>query len=640
MPTIHNIPNLPFPTLPSLSISPTSPFLSSSHLTPSHVTYVAREWFGEFSKALSNGDSEGVLGLMMDDCWWRDMLALTWDLRTFHGRPLIQKLLEDRLSTGAVKVTNVRLDEDVDLGKGAEAVGGVKLERPAEDIIWITLFFRFDTGVGEGFGIVRLMPTVPSMSTEDFVWKAHTIYTNLESLHNYPERIGPLRSFAPNHGKWESERLAEVEFRDPVNPAIETNPDVLIIGAGHSGLEVAARLKAVGVKSLCVERNERVGDSWRGRYDVLCLHDPVWYENMPFLPFPSTWPIFTPAPKLANWLEFYAEALDLNVWTSTTVTRMTQDEETKVWEVDVVRIRKRKVKATKGNSEVEGEEVVEERKFRVKHVVVACGLGGAPNMPSYPGMDTFKGKIIHSTQYKTASDHVDSLGLTDIIIMYTYHPFSPGHDIAADHQSHGIDVTLFQRGSTSTYIMSIHNGYDVLFRGLFFEPTPTSTPPPIDLSDRIMASFPHFMATELNRRRAKEIAELDKELLAGDTGASQLIIDGKIKLKSTSEISSFSPTGIIFEDGSTLEADVVVFATGIGSPHAYLTTLLPPSMTARITPLWGLDAEGELNGLYKEIGVEGLWSMIGSLGLCRFHSKHIALQIKAMLEGIHGGRYS
>ncbi|PPQ75986.1 hypothetical protein CVT24_006551, partial [Panaeolus cyanescens] len=648
MPIDHSsIPLYPFPTLPSLNISPTSSLLSPDTLTPTLVNTIASTWLSKFSKALSDRDAGAVVGLIMHEGWWRDMLALTWDFRTFQGQQKIKKFLDDRIATGVVKVGDVRLDEEG---------GGARLERPADDIVWITLFIKFETDVGEGSGIVRLMPTLPPNADVDtFVWKAHTIFTNLEALHGHPERIGPLRSFAPNHGKWEGARHLEVDMKDPLNPSVDVNPDVLIIGAGQSGLEVAARLKAVGVKSLCVEKNERVGDNWRNRYDALCLHDPVWYDHMPYLPFPSTWPVYTPARKLANWLEFYADALELNIWTSSTITCLTQDEETKKWDVVIVR------KKTTASGEV----VEEERKMTVSHVVVAAGLGsGVPNTPKYPGMDTFKGQILHSTQHKKASDHA---GKKVVIVgactsgtsassslsysLYLSSPLSsssslslalftslthslPAHDIAADYQAHNIDVTLFQHGSGSTYIMSCTNGWLILFKNLYWESTPSSPAPSPDTADRINASFPHYMSVELNQRRVKAIAELDRELLEGlervgfktnlglrdtgfgllawtkaggyylDTGASQLIIDGKIKLKSTGEIASFSPTGIVFDDGSTLDADVVVFATGLGSPQTLLSSLLPPSLSSRVTPIWGLDAEGEINGVWRDIGVQ------------------------------------
>ena len=122
--------------------------------------------------------------------------------------------------------------------------------------------FDFSTGVGKSSGIARLVPT----SSGD--WKAHVVYTNLESLSSFPEKVGPLRNHNPNHGKWESQRKKEMDFAD-------SDPVAIIIGGGQSGLEIAARLKALDVPSLVLEKNSRIGDSWRNRYEALCLHDPV-----------------------------------------------------------------------------------------------------------------------------------------------------------------------------------------------------------------------------------------------------------------------------------------------------------------------------------------------------------------------------
>jgi hypothetical protein len=63
------------------------------------------------------------------------------------------------------------------------------------------------------------------------------------------------------------------------------------------------------------------------------------------------------------------------------------------------------------------------------------------------------------------------------------------------------------------------------------------------------------------------------------------------------------------------------------------------ALIAKIKPIWGVNSEGEFNGVYtyNALGVRGLWYMLGNLAMCRFHSTHIALQIKAMEEGIWGG---
>jgi hypothetical protein len=195
----------------------------------------------------------------------------------------------------------------------------------------------------------------------------------------------------------------------------------------------------------------------------------------------------------------------------------------------------------------------------------------------------------------------------------------------------------------------------------------------------VNASYPTHVAQLLQKRVTKDIAEADKELLDGlrrvgfkltmgeddtgffqlalgkaggyyfDAGASQLIIDGKIKLKSDGPIKKFTPTGLLFEDGSTLDGDVVIFATGYGDARSACVNLIKNAdLHDKIRPIWGLDDEGELNGSYREIGesgeegsaVAGLWCIIGNLALCRFHSKHLALQIKAYQENIFGVRYS
>ncbi|KAF9448282.1 FAD/NAD(P)-binding domain-containing protein [Macrolepiota fuliginosa MF-IS2] len=573
---------------------------------------VARDWFSVFSGAIEAKDASAVANLLLPDSFWRDFLALTWDFRTFHGQDKITQFLKDQLPV--IKVRNIKLKDDY-LG----------LQQPYPDFAWINTMFDFETDVGIGSGIVRLVPT------HNGDWKAHVVFTNMEDLKGFPEKIGALRNPLPNHGLWEQQRRKEAEFKD-------TDPTVLIIGAGQSGLEMAARLKALGVSALIVEKNSRIGDNWRNRYEALCLHDPVWYDHMPYMPFPSTWPVYSPSQKLANWLEYYAEALELPVWLSTNITSVSQDENNK-WHVKVKR----------------GEET--ERAFTVNHLVFATGLGGgvAKTYP-YAGLDKFKGQYLHSTEHKRALDHAGK----KVVIVGAC---TSAHDIAADYHAHGIDVTMVQRGPT--YIMSCKNGWDVLFKGLYSEDAP-----PADIADRLNASFPHFMAVGIQQRKVKEIAELDKELLNGlrsvgfkltdgikgtgfallawskaggyylDTGTSQLIIDKKIKLKSDSMLSEVTETGLKFEDGSELPTDVIIFATGLGDSRDVFRNVCGDEIAEKVKRIWGLNSEGEIYGAWRDVGVPNLWYMMGNLALCRFHSKHVALQIKATEEGLFGRRYS
>jgi len=413
----------------------------------------------------------------------------------------------------------------------------------------------------------------------------------------------------------------------------------LIVGGGHSGLGVAARLKALGIPALVIEKNGRIGDNWRTRYEALCLHDPVWYDHLPYLPFPTSWPVFCPAKKLANWLEFYVEALELNVWTSSTVINSTQDPITKIWSVIV--------KQQNGK----------ERVFKVKHIVLALGFKGDQwYIPSFPGQDTFKGQVLHSSQHGKASDHA---GKKVVVIGAC----TSAHDICVDYADHDIDVTMFQR--SSTYVMSTTKGLPMLLKGLYEE-----NGPPTDVADKINASFPNLLMAGLGYRGAKLIAEADKEILDGlrqrgfrtnmglhdaglllgvwtkaggyymDVGGSQYIIDGKIKLKNDSQIQGFTSNGLKFEDSSEVAADVVVFCTGLSDTRDGIRKVCGDEVADKIKPLWGLNEEGEINGCYRDLGYQGLWYIMGNLALSRFYSKHIALQIKAMEEGLFGERYS
>ena len=238
------------PTFESLGISP------PEDIDP---VKIAGEWLEKLQAAISPSpsgdiDIDGALDLFRPDAFWRDILSLTWDFRTFFGTAQIKAFLQDRIANPSIgdktRLKNLKL-ESASVGK------------PGEDITWIEALFTFSIGTwGAGDGVFRLV-----LSPEG-VWKGFTIYTNLQSLSDYPEKVGPLRNPVPNHGKWADQRRKEIEFED-------VEPYVLIVGGGQSGLDLGARLKFLDIPTLIVEKYPRVGDQWRNRYQALCLHDPV-----------------------------------------------------------------------------------------------------------------------------------------------------------------------------------------------------------------------------------------------------------------------------------------------------------------------------------------------------------------------------
>ena len=246
------MPSAPVPALPTIQSLGNSP---PKDIDP---VKIAGEWLGEFQAAISPSsggvDIDKVLGLLQLVAVWRDILSLTWDFRTFIGTAQIKTFLQDRIANPSLydktRLNNFKLET-------------ASVEKPWEDVEWIEALFTFSVGTwGGGDGVLRLV------FTSEGVWKAYTLYTNLQSLLEYPEKVGALRDPLPNHGRWADQRQKEIEFEG-------VEPYVVIVGGGQSGLGLGARLKFLDIPTLILEKNPRVGDQWRNRYQALCLHDPV-----------------------------------------------------------------------------------------------------------------------------------------------------------------------------------------------------------------------------------------------------------------------------------------------------------------------------------------------------------------------------
>ena len=176
--------------------------------------------------------------------------------------------------------------------------------------------------------------------------------------------------------------------------------------------------------TIIVERNERPGDSWRKRYKSLCLHDPVWYDHLPYIKFPANWPVFSPKDKIGDWLEMYTRVMELNYWSSTdgqerAPTTRTPSE----WTVVVER---------------DGEEVT------LRPEAARAGDRACPasrTCPRSPGMDVFQGDQHHSSQHPGPDAYA---GKRAVVIGSN----NSAHDICAALWEAGADVTMVQRSST------------------------------------------------------------------------------------------------------------------------------------------------------------------------------------------------
>lgn len=573
---------------------------------------VARTWLDAFGTALREGDLDAVDYLFLAEGWWRDLLTFTWDLRTIHGTAAIKSTLAATLQ--ATRPSAFRLTE----GKPPELV------EADENTRWVQGFFDFETAIARGRGFFRLMPAGEH-------WKGWTVLTAMEELKGHEERLGPNRVKGVNHGEQER-RTSWLDRRRAKRDFTEDEPQVLVVGAGQAGLSIAARLGQLDVDTLVIERNERIGDSWRNRYRSLVLHDPVWYDHMAYLPFPKHWPVFTPKDKLADWFESYASSMELNVWTRTELLSASYDDATKKWTATVRR------------------EDGAERVLHPNHVVLATGMSGVPKAPEIPGAEVYAGVVTHSSGHSSGQAYA---GKHAIVVGSC----NSGHDIAHDFHEQGANVTMVQR--SSTYVMTSENGIATLFAGTYEEGGP-----PTEDADLIFASIPYPVLAHIHQGATQQIAELDKDLLTGleragfkidygedgsglfmkylrrgggyyiDVGASQLIADGKILVKQGVEIERFTATGVEFTDGTELAADIVVLATGYENMRESARALLGNAVADRCTPVWGLDEEGELRTIWRDSGHDGFWFMGGNLHQSRHYSKFLALKIKAIEEGL------
>lgn len=393
----------------------------------------------------------------------------------------------------------------------------------------------------------------------------------------------------------------------------------------------------LNVDTLVIDREDRIGDSWRRRYHQLVLHDPVWYDNMPYLPFPSNWPIFTPKDKLAEFFESYVKLLELNVWVRTELKSSSWDESAKKWTIVLERTK------ADGSSET--------RTLHPRHVIQATGHSGKKNMPVFKGAESFQGDLCHSSEFAGAREN--GKGKKAVVVGSC----NSGHDIAQDFYEKGYDVTMVQR--SSTLVVSSKSILDIALKGLYDENSP-----PNDESDPYLYSFPSELFKLQQTKvtsviRQSEAAALEGLAKAGfevdagpmesglmmkyfqrgggyyiDVGGSQLIIDGKVKVKHGQEISEILPKGIRFADGSELEADEIVLATGYQNMRTQARLIFGDEVADRVGDVWGLNAEGEFRTIWQRSGHPGFWFMGGNLALCRYYSRLLALQIKALEEGV------
>ncbi|KAK2782663.1 hypothetical protein FQN52_000763 [Onygenales sp. PD_12] len=534
---------------------------------------------------------------------WRDLFALTGLPRTFYSAKSI--------ITAWNEVSAIHKPFRFEIIPGTATVAQI-----SHDSSWVEARFTFRTNgvpTARCFGIISLVPDGLGG------WKIWLLRTLLEQIERQPNVDAPkprssFSNFEPDQGN-----------KIPSLPHF----DCVVVGAGHAGLSTAGRLQSLDVSYLLIDKNTGIGDNWMLRYDSIKLHTLRASSHLPFeRTFPAeSYSEFLSKYDLAKAYKAWTKKLGINVWLSTSLTAGSWDENSHTWTLTVQR-----------KNEVQ--------LLTARHLVLATGpMGQVPISPSFPGRERFRGSVLHSVDYKSATQWK---GKSAAIIGSA----NTAHDIAEDMIDAGMSVTIVQRGRT--YVLPFE-WYQAGVSRRYNDDIPT------DLSDRLDYITPFSISSKAAAMNLHAMARANPERFEAlervgfkvnafgnpiytiyerggrhyvDVGASAKIAQGLIKVKSDALIAGYTEDGLIFDDGSELKTDIILHATGFETSYRpTISRILGPEIAARVNDFWGLDQEGEIKGAYKPSGHPGLWLMGGAIGPARFFSRFVAMQVKAALSG-------
>ncbi|KAL3487675.1 hypothetical protein BJX62DRAFT_253826 [Aspergillus germanicus] len=598
----------PLAPLPNLTLHP------STNPDTIDAPQIVNTWLRALTASLAeNQPIATTLLFLPEHSWWRDLATFTWNITCKNGTEKISKYIQH----SNAGFTDAVADLPGALAPRLEDMGGMK---------FIQAGFRFRTGAGRGRGVVRLANVGPE------VWRAWTVYTVLERLDGQDgvearrERESGIPGSASNG-------------TGPASIQQDNDVQVLVIGAGHSGLALAAHLQNLGLNYLVVDKTSRVGDSWRNRYESIKLHTPAYTDHYAFLKFPTNWPRYPNQNQIANWMEHYAAIMEINIQLDTEARKVGFDEAMGRYTFEL--------RGKDGST----------RNITAKHVVLASGLfsEGIPVRPTFADEDSFTGEIYHTIAHKSARLIPDVQSKRVTIIGAG----TSAHDIAQDFVNHGAkSVTLVQRGEI--YVASLAALEDVSLKAWN---TPGISTEDADLLGN---SFAWPIVRTLSVGASQMMGTIDKELLDGlekagmalkrgergdsivdhmfvkgghfylDQGACQMIIDGQIQVRRCEGgVQGYYPEGIILADGTKVESDLVILATGIERGGKVAEQIMGKDVVDKVGEVFGLDEVQERIGCWRPTGVPAFWFTAGSFAFSRQYAPTLALQLAAAEWGLN-----
>jgi cation diffusion facilitator CzcD-associated flavoprotein CzcO len=362
---------------------------------------------------------------------------------------------------------------------------------------------------------------------------------------------------------------------------MKIGPDAIIVGAGPAGLACAATMQAAGLSITILEKADSVGAVWRRHYDRLHLHTDRGHSGLPGMSMPSDYPAYPSRGQMVAYLESYAAHFDIRP----------------VFKSEVSLIHR--VGARWHADTAQGPIVA-------PAIVIATGIADAPYRPSWPGSETFSGRLIHSGDYRNPDSFA---GKRVLVVGFG----NSGGEIALDLANAGIDVALAVRGPVQILPRDLL-GFPILSWAILYRRLPARL---VDLINAPVLRLAMGDFEKLGLRRAakgpRQMVEEDGRVPLIDIGTLARIRDGAIKVRGG--VGRFTPDGVVFGDGRAEPFDAVILATGFRPDLRRLIPDVPdvfdqhgmPLLTGQVTAAPGLYFCGQITvptGQLREIAIE------------------------------------
>lgn len=371
-----------------------------------------------------------------------------------------------------------------------------------------------------------------------------------------------------------------------------THTPILIIGAGPAGLAIAGRLRQHQLPFTIIEKSDKVGFAWHNHYDRLHLHTIKQFSHLPHLPFPDHYPTYVSREQLVEYYENYAEYFDIKPVFKQEVTQVTKQN--KQWL----------------STTASGEQYLSDK------VIVATGINRVPHQPTWKGMASYQGNLIHSRAYKNGQPFH---GQKVLVIGMG----NTGAEIALDLYEHGARPFLSVRGPVNIVPRDV-NGTPTQLTAKRLAKLPDA------IKDWLGIQIAKLTIGDLSKYGIKrpKIAPAKQLTLYGKTPVIDIGTVAEIKkgnIQILPDIAYFYEKGVAFKNDQEHVFDAVILATGY---RANVEQLVPG--IASSLDQYHLPTNAIQNGDYKGVYFLGFdnYKLGGILGIIYEDSEKIVNDIR------------